>query len=455
MPSTVHTTDTITAPATPPGCGGVGIVRVSGPLVLKIAAAILNKSLRPRYATFVNFLAADQTIIDQGVALYFPAPNSFTGEDVLELQCHGGPIIIDNLLRRVLELGARMAKPGEFSERAFLNNKIDLTQAEAIADLINATTKQAAQNALNSLQGKFAARIHELVEKLINLRAYIEAAIDFAEEDIDFLDSGVISNKLACILWELQFIQKTAEQGVILREGLRAVITGKPNAGKSSLLNCLSGQETAIVTEIPGTTRDVLHAFIQLDGLAINLIDTAGLRDNPDIIESEGIRRAREEIKKANHVLIIVDAAAEKSRDAKAIVAAFAQPFPEKAPTTVIFNKIDLTGEPAKTVEANGITSIYVSVANNLGLDLLKQHLKTSVGLQTTENGFSARRRHLEALNQAEKYILAAQYAIDQHAFELIADDLNFAQRALGEITGEFTSEDLLTRIFSEFCIGK
>lgn len=448
-------TDTITAQITPPGCGGVGIVRISGPLVSKIAKDILVKIPKPRYATFSSFFAKNNSVIDEGIALYFSAPNSFTGEDVLELQCHGGQVIVECLLNRIVELGARIAKPGEFSERAFLNNRIDLTQAEAIIDLINASTKEAANNAVRSLQGEFSKRVSILIEQLTALRVYLEAAIDFSDEEIDFLSDNKINDKLITILEELQKTLDAAEQGMILNVGVHAVIAGKPNAGKSSLLNKLSGQERAIVTDIPGTTRDVLHAKVQIDGLAINLLDTAGLRDNPDAIESEGIRRAWEEINKADHLLIMVDAAKETNRDVSKIISEFNQVMPEHAKVTVIFNKIDLSNETPIILENNEITSIYISLKNNFGLDLLKQHLKASAGYKLVENSFSARPRHISALKKANTFIKEAQTTLKQNSFELVAENLHLAQQALGEITGEFTSEDLLSRIFSQFCIGK
>lgn len=449
------TTDTIVAQVTPPGCGGVGILRLSGPLVNSITTQILSLKPQPRYATCVNFLGSDNTIIDQGIAILFVAPHSFTGEDVLELHCHGSQVILDGLLQRSVALGARLAKPGEFSERAFLNNKLDLTQAEAIVDLINASTKEAAKNAMRSLQGEFSKRVNTVITQIIELRVYLEAAIDFTEEDLDLLTGDKLRQKITAINNELATIQAVAEQGMILREGIRAVITGKPNAGKSSLLNILSGSDTAIVTPIPGTTRDVLHTQIQINGLAINLLDTAGLRDNPDMIESEGIRRAWEEIKKADHILVMVDASQEKLRDAQQIVKEFAAVMPEHARITLIYNKIDLTNENPQLIEQHGITTIYLSVKQNLGIDLLRQHLQASVGFKSLEGGFSARRRHLEALAAAQQLVLQAQQELTKNSVELAAEDLNLAHRALGTITGEFTSEDLLERIFAEFCIGK
>jgi tRNA modification GTPase len=452
----IVTSDTITAPATPPGRGGIGIVRVSGSLASSIAQTILKKTPKVQYANFCKFFSASGEVIDQGLAIYFRAPRSFTGEDILELHCHGGPVVMDLLLQRVLMLGARMAKPGEFMERAFLNRKIDLTQAEAVADLIDATNAQAAQNAVRSLQGEFSRQISKLLTTLIQLRVPLEAAIDFPEDEeteklaIESLDSNVEN-----VLLQIKQLKNTAKQGAILREGITVVIAGKPNAGKSSLFNYLSGQEAAIVTAMPGTTRDVLHARIQIDGLPINLLDTAGLRDQPDMIEGEGIRRAWEEIKKADHVLLVVDAFTSLDRDLAKLGRDFFDAMPKHAHFTVLYNKIDLLDEEAKSIKANDVDCVYLSVKTKAGLSLLKQRLKKSAGFYTVENGFSARRRHLDALDQTEKHLLNAQRVLLARAFELVAEDLVRAQHSLGEITGEFTADDLLGKIFSEFCLGK
>ncbi|CAL7960604.1 5-carboxymethylaminomethyluridine-tRNA synthase GTPase subunit [Gammaproteobacteria bacterium] len=450
------TSDTIAAPATPPGRGGVGIVRISGSLALSIAQTILKKTPKTQYVNFCNFFSASGKIIDQGLAIYFCAPRSFTGEDILELHCHGGPVIMDLLLQRVLMLGARMAKPGEFMERAFLNHKIDLIQAEAVADLIDAASSQAAQNAVRSLQGEFSRQVNKLLTMLIKLRAPLEATIDFPEdEETEKLAIESLDPNISNILLQIKQLKNTAKQGAILRDGVTVVIAGKPNAGKSSLFNCLSGQETAIVTAIPGTTRDVLHARIQIDGLPINLLDTAGLRDQPDIIEGEGIRRAWEEIKKADHVLLVVDAFTRLDRDPAKLWHDFFGVMPKHAHFTVLYNKIDLQSEEAKIVKINNMECIYLSVKTQAGLNLLKQHIKNSAGFHAVENGFSARRRHLDALDQAEKHLLNAQHILLTGSFELVAEDLVQAQRSLGEITGEFTADDLLEKIFSEFCLGK
>lgn len=439
--------DTIAASVTPPGRGGVGIVRISGPLTLNIATKILNFSPKARYAHFCNFLSTEQTIIDQGLAIYFPTPHSFTGEDILELQCHGSSIIMDILLENILRLGARMAEPGEFTRRAFLNHKIDLIQAEAIADLIDATSQQAAQNAVRSMQGEFSKLVNQLLSMLIKIRAELEATIDFPEEEeIENLALNNITTDINTILQQINNIKNIAKQGEILRDGITIVLAGKPNAGKSSLFNYLAGHNAAIVTDIPGTTRDVLHTRIQIDGLPINLIDTAGLREQADIIEAEGIRRAQEQMQKADHVLLIVDAT--NPQDPEQI--------PANIKYTVVYNKVDLVLDPSELDTGQLATNyLYISVQNNQGLDLLKQYIKDIAGLQSIENGFSARRRHLGALNQCEQYLVNANKILTSGSLELAADDLSFAQRALGEITGEFSADNLLDKIFGEFCIGK
>ncbi len=443
--------DTIAAIATPPGKGGIGILRVSGPGAGHIMQAMLGKKLKPRFAARLPFLDANDSIIDNGIALYFPAPKSFTGEDILELHAHGGPLVMDMLLRRALALGVRLARPGEFSERAFLNGKIDLAQAEAIADLIESTSEQAVRSAQRSLQGEFSRYIHELVDKLVELRLYVEAAIDFAEEDIDFLGEGAVAERLQAILVKLQCIKRSANQGCLMRDGMTVVIAGEPNAGKSSLLNCLSGRETAIVTDRAGTTRDALHERIQIDGLPLHIIDTAGLRESEDSVEQQGIRRAREEIHKADHILLIMDDSVHAAN--RALIGA----LPDNIGLTRIHNKIDLTGAPpGSRTTADGI-EIYLSCKTGAGLAALHQHLKACMGYAgESEDVFIARRRHLDALARAESFV---QGSIDQLnirvAPELLAEDLRQAQHALAEITGEFTSEDLLGRIFSSFCIGK
>lgn len=442
--------DTIAAIATPSGNGGVGIIRISGSAVTDIAKKISNKPLIPRRAIFTAFRDHDQTIIDTGIMLYFPAPASFTGENILELQAHGGMVVMNMLLRRVLKLGARHANPGEFSERAFINGKMDLYQAEAIADLINSTTERSARSAQKSLQGEFSRKIDLLLEDLIELRAYVEAAIDFVEEEIDFLADGIVEKRLQEVLRRINEILQTAQQGRLLRDGMNVVIAGKPNAGKSSLLNALAGHEAAIVTEIAGTTRDILKEHIQIDGMPIHIIDTAGIRTSENQIEREGIRRAFEEINKADVILLLIDVCAPETDE-------FSQVFPASSKITKVYNKIDLLGIEPKIKITNQETQLYLSIKTAQGLDLLKQHLKQIAGYNDqSENVFIARSRHLIALQKAQSNVQKAlqQLRTDQ-AGELVAEDLKQAQKALSEITGEFTSDDLLGEIFSSFCIGK
>ncbi|MGB2065648.1 MAG: tRNA uridine-5-carboxymethylaminomethyl(34) synthesis GTPase MnmE [Marinomonas gallaica] len=449
--------DTIVAQATAPGRGGVGIVRVSGAKSLEIAQAIIGFEPTPRYAHYVPFNDTQGEQLDMGIALYFPGPNSFTGEDVFELQGHGGPVIIDMLLSRCLKLGARLARPGEFSERAFLNDKMDLTQAEAIADLIDSSSEQAAKCALRSLQGAFSKRIDELVEALIYLRIYVEAAIDFPEEEIDFIGDGKVAAQLQEIRDKLHSVMKEANQGALLREGMSVVIAGRPNAGKSSLLNALSGKDSAIVTSIEGTTRDVLREHIHLDGMPLHIIDTAGLRDSPDEVERIGIQRAWEEIHKADRILLMVDSQSVNSNDPNDIWPEFMGQLTSKDHLTLVRNKVDLTKESTGYEECNGLPVISLSAKTNDGIDALTTHLKTVMGFDsTTEGGFIARRRHIEALQKANSFLDAGFEQLHGHgAGELLAEDLKEAQQALSEITGAFTSDDLLGRIFGSFCIGK
>lgn len=446
----MSTKDTIAAVATPTGRGGVGIVRVSGPQTPIIARILLGRLPNPREAVYLPFHDHDKQIIDEGIALFFPAPRSFTGEDVLELQGHGGPIVLDCLLRQVISAGARMARPGEFSERAFLNGKIDLAQAEAIADLIDAGSEQAARSALRSLQGDFSRRVNAVVAELIQLRIYVEAAIDFPAEEIDFISESTVQNDLALVIHSLEALRQTAQQGAILRDGLNAVIVGKPNAGKSSLLNNLSGQETAIVTDIPGTTRDILRELIHIDGMPLHIIDTAGLRETEDIIEREGIRRTRAAIQQADVILWITDASvhSELPDDLE---------LNKKIPLVWVKNKIDLTGELPGVKIHGDLNVISLSAKFRQGIDLLRDHLKSLVGFSsTTEGSFTARRRHLSAIDQALNHLREGYQQLSVHrAGELLAEDLRQAQYALNEITGEFTADDLLGKIFSSFCIGK
>ncbi len=456
-------TDTIAAIATPAGRGGVGIVRVSGPKVRDIMANVVGKMLTARFAhygPFYEYATNSRQILDQGIALFFPGPNSFTGEDVLELQGHGGPIILDCILREVIRLGARLARPGEFSERAFLNDKLDLAQAEAIADLIDSTSEQAARSALRSLQGEFSQRIDSLIEELTQLRMYVEAAIDFPEEEIDFLSDGKIANALARLLVALDEVIDNATQGSLLREGMSIVIAGTPNAGKSSLLNALAGADRAIVTAIAGTTRDVLREEIQIDGLPLHIIDTAGLRESPDEVEREGIRRALHEIERADHVLLVVDEGTD-SGDLPSLLAATGWPeatqrvFTDRS-ITIIRNKCDLSGHsPALLTGAPN--RVILSAKTGAGIDLLREHLKHCIGFRgATEGLFLARRRHLDALQRARELLLHGQYELARHnAGELLAEDLRLSQQVLGEITGAVSADMLLGRIFSSFCIGK
>jgi tRNA modification GTPase len=448
----VITGDTIAAIATPPGIGGVGIVRISGPGTRALGQALLVSLPEARHAGFRRFLDAAGAPIDEGIALFFPAPNSFTGEDVLELQGHGGPVVMDLLLQRCLECGARIAQPGEFSQRAFLNDRLDLAQAEAIADLIESGTAAAARLALRSLEGEFSQKIHQLVESMIGLRIYVEAAIDFPEEEIDFLSDTKVSTDLREIRENLAQLIASARVGRLMRDGLTLVIAGLPNAGKSSLLNGLSQRDSAIVTEIPGTTRDLLRERIQIDGLPLHLIDTAGLRDSDDRIEQEGVRRARGEIEQADRILWVYDSAGDPHNLGLAQAR-----LPERVPLTLIRNKIDIGRESPARRRIDGVTELSLSARDGTGMDLLRAYLKESVGYHGEQEGeFIARRRHVDALNRASEHLLSGEAALLGSASgELLAEDLRQAQSALSEITGAFTSDDLLGRIFSSFCIGK
>ena len=451
-------TDTIAAIATATGRGGVGIVRVSGPKAKLVAEQLLTLQLQPRHAHYCDFKNHSGDVLDQGIALFFPGPNSFTGEDILELQGHGGPVILDLLLREITQLGIRLARPGEFSERAFLNDKLDLAQAEAIADLIDATSEQAARNALHSLQGAFSKRIHELVEALIHLRIYVEASIDFPEEEIDFLSDGKVARDLDGIIGKLQHVFKEARQGVLVRDGMRVVIAGRPNAGKSSLLNALSGRDSAIVTSIEGTTRDVLREHIHIDGMPLHIIDTAGLRESPDEVEQIGIQRAWQEIQQADRVLLLVDSRQSQLTHPHEIWTEFVDKLQDPRKITLVRNKIDLSEEAAGLfTSVSGDIYIGISAATGAGIDALKQHLKTIMGFsESGEGGFTARRRHLDALERAQSSLASGKAQLQGYAAgELLAEDLRQAQNSLSEITGEFTPADLLGRIFSSFCIGK
>ncbi|WP_448212321.1 tRNA uridine-5-carboxymethylaminomethyl(34) synthesis GTPase MnmE [Colwellia sp. MEBiC06753] len=454
----ISNSETIAAQATAPGRGGVGIIRISGPKATVVAEKILGKCPKVRYADYLDFNDLSGNTLDQGIALYFKGPHSFTGEDVLELQGHGGPVILDMLLKEILSIdGVRMAKPGEFSEQAFLNDKLDLTQAEAIADLINSNSEQAARCALHSLQGDFSKLINQLVEDIIHLRMYVEAAIDFPEEEIDFLADQKVVNDLKTIISDMEAVQKQAKQGSIIREGMRVVIAGRPNAGKSSLLNALSGKDTAIVTDIEGTTRDILTEQIHIDGMPLHIIDTAGLRESPDKVEQIGIERAWAEIEKADRVLLMVDSSGDDDLHPRDFWPEFFSKLPENMGVTIVRNKADISGAKTGLDEFHGEPRITISAKNGDGVDALTSHLKTIMGYQgSTEGGFMARRRHLAALDTAHQHLLVGLSQLESFvAGEILAEELRICQQALNEITGEFSSDDLLGKIFSSFCIGK
>ena len=451
--------DTIAAIATAQGRGGVGIVRVSGPAAEHIAAHVVRRPLQPRYAHHGGFHGERDELIDEGLAIFFRGPHSFTGEDVLELHGHGGPVVLDMLLRRCVGLGCRLARPGEFSERAFLNDKLDLAQAEAIADLIEASSEQAARNAVRSLQGVFSKQVGALTEGLIQLRIYVEAAIDFPEEEIDFLADGLVLSRLDAVRASLATVLREASQGALVRDGMTLVIAGRPNAGKSSLLNLLAGREAAIVTEIAGTTRDILREHIHIDGMPLHVIDTAGLRDTADLVEKIGVERALKAIQDADRILLVVDSSSAEASNPHALWPEFLESAPPLEKVTLVRNKADLTGEPPRLLqEGTGQAVLTLSALDaGAGLALLRDHLKAVMGYeQTAEGSFSARRRHLDALRQAQQHLEHGRaQLIHAAAGELLAEDLRQAQQCLGEITGEFSSDDLLGRIFTSFCIGK
>lgn len=458
MTEVLYQKETIAAQATAPGRGGVGIIRISGPEVKSVAQAILGKIPEIRKAEYLPFNDANQQALDQGIALYFKAPHSFTGEDVLELQGHGGPVILDMLLKEILALPkVRMAKPGEFSEQAFINDKLDLTQAEAIADLINSSSEQAARCALHSLQGDFSKLVNQLVDSTIHLRMYVEAAIDFPEEEIDFLADAKVVGDLKKIITQVEKVQSQAHQGSIIREGMRVVIAGRPNAGKSSLLNALSGREAAIVTDIAGTTRDVLTEQIHIDGMPLHIIDTAGLRESNDQVEQIGIERAWQEIKQADRVLLMVDACDDNNEDPEKLWPEFFAKLPKNIGLSIIKNKADINGISTGFSVANNIPTVTLSAKSGDGIAELKDHLKTIMGYQgSTEGGFMARRRHLAALEQAHHHLIIGLDQLESYvAGEILAEELRLCQIELNKITGEFTNDDLLTEIFSSFCIGK
>jgi len=443
--------EVIAAIATPPGRGGIGVVRVSGFRLEGMLRALVSREITPRRATRADFRAADGGIIDQGLALYFPAPHSYTGEDVIELQGHGGPVVLQLLLRRCLELGARVAEPGEFTKRAFLNDKLDLAQAEGVADLIDASTVEAARCALRSLQGEFSRRIEAMVRALIELRMLVEATLDFTEEEVDFLAQGNAHARLVDLRQQLGAVLMASQRGSLLREGIRVVIAGEPNVGKSSLMNCLAGEELAIVTDVPGTTRDAIRQTINVHGVPLHVIDTAGLREPEGLVEKIGIAKTWEAISQAD-LMLWVSAATDP--DTRAADAALLARLPEGVPQIMVVNKIDLCGqEPAKRA-LQKTTEVALSAKTGAGIDLLRSALLEAVGWGGNGEGlFMARERHLQALRTAQAHLDQAAVCLSE--LELFAEELKLAQEALGSITGEFTADELLGQIFSRFCIGK
>lgn len=444
-------TDTIVAVASANAIGAIGVVRASGPQVPAIARALLGRAPKPRHATWCDFADAEGEPIDQGLLLLFPAPHSYTGDDVLELQGHGNPLVLQRLAARVVALGARPARPGEFSERAFLNGKMDLAQAEAVADLIASGSRAAARAALRSLDGTFSRRVRALTEAVVRVRIWIEAAIDFAEEEIDFLGDTRIAESLAAVRVDLDNLLAASRRGLRLTDGMHAVIIGRPNAGKSSLLNALAQSERAIVTEVPGTTRDLLSATVNLDNIALNMVDTAGIHETTDTVEREGIRRARAELAKADLALLVTDDA-----HADADAALFGD-LPDGALRLTIHNKIDLGVQPPRREDHGRDVHLWLSAKTDRGMDLLRAELKRIAGGDgATEGTFSARARHVAALERTSDCIDRAGIALaDDRAGEVAAEELRDAQQQLDEITGRFTSDDLLGRIFADFCIGK
>lgn len=443
-------TETIYAIATPPGTGGIGIVRLSGPRAHAIGVELTGGPLEPRRAHFRTFLDDTGTALDSGIALFFPGPASFTGEDVVELQGHAGPVVQQMLARRVAELGARAARPGEFSERAFLNDKLDLAQAEAIADLVASGTESAARAAQRSLEGAFSRRVARLQAALTELRVFIEAALDFPEEEIDFIGDSDVLQRLDRLQADTRALLDDAQQGQILRDGVTIALTGAPNAGKSSLLNALSGRDSAIVTDLPGTTRDVLRETLSLGGLPVHVADTAGIREAEHPVEAEGVRRARAALSDADLVVLVLDTASPLAPQE-----ALADEVPEGTPVIRVRNKIDLSGEAAGVDPERAVAS--VSLLNGEGLEGLVGLIRDTVGVQPEGGGvFSARQRHLEALHRTLAHIEQGRHQLEVLGLpETLAEELRLAQRELGEITGEFLPDDLLGAIFASFCIGK
>lgn len=441
--------ETIAAIATPPGRGGIGVIRLSGRRLLEFAERLTHRQPPPRQATLASFQAADDSPIDSGLLLYFPAPRSFTGEEVLELHGHGGPLVMQMLLARCLDLGARLAEPGEFTRRAFLNGKLDLAQAEAVIDLIDASTIAAARSAVRSLQGDFSREIKALLAQLIELRALVEATLDFPDEEVDFLEAADAFGRLERLQERLHTVSLRARQGRLLQSGLHVVLAGQPNVGKSSLLNALAGDELAIVTAVAGTTRDVVRGTLNLEGIPLHIVDTAGLRDSDDEIERIGIARTWQEIEKADVVLLLVDVRTGVTPADEAILAR----LPRQLPRLTVSNKIDLVAQAPSRRETTDGVSIALSAKSRAGLDLLEKELLRIAGWQATEDVFIARERHLRALSETDAHLGAAYQCLPR--LELFAEELRLAQRALGSITGEFSADDLLGEIFGRFCIGK
>jgi tRNA modification GTPase len=442
--------DNIAAIATAPGRGGIGVVRVSGQGLAAMAATLTGRQLTPRFATYTAFLAADGTTLDQGIALFFPAPHSYTGEEVLELQGHGGSAVLQSVLQRCLELGARLAQPGEFTQRAFLNDKMDLAQAESVADLIDATTEQAARSAMRSLQGDFSAAVHKAVSILIDLRMLVEATLDFPEEEIETGDRRLCATKLGDLMDEIARIEGLAKQGSILREGAQVVLVGAPNAGKSSLLNRFAGEEVALVSEIPGTTRDSIRQALQVRGVPLHLIDTAGLRETTDVVERMGIARTQQALGRADVVLVLLDESQQRAEPED--MALIAQ-LPTKTPRLYLHNKIDLSAHQPGMELRDGEKHIYLSAKTGAGMDVLQEMLLETIGWHQETGVFMARTRHLQALSSAAGHLAAAKQQLERP--ELFAEELRGSQEALNSITGEFDADDLLGEIFSRFCIGK
>jgi len=458
MASVTPDADTIAAIATGPGRGGIGVIRLSGPLSSSIAAQLGAPSLSPRQAQYARLRDERGDVLDEAIVIAYPGPNSFTGEDVVELQCHGSPVLLRSLLSRCVALGARQAGPGEFSQRAFLNGRIDLVQAEAIADLIASSSESAARSAVRSLSGVFSERVDELLRELIDLRVFVEAAIDFPEEEIDFIAESDVLQRLQRIRERMRETLAAARRGRVLQEGIKLVLAGVPNAGKSSLLNRLSEADSAIVTPIPGTTRDVLREQIHIEGLPLHIVDTAGLRESTDAVEEEGIRRARREMASADRILLVIDdSGSDAGQSAGTLLSRYRSELPEQVPVTVLHNKCDLSGQAPRVARDGEHCSIWLSAQTGAGIDLLRQHLLECAGLGGEQhNEFSARQRHVEALERTAGFLSAAEeQLLHAAAPELLAEELRYAQDSLSTVTGAFSSDDLLGEIFSSFCIGK